>query len=269
MVVVAPKFVTCFDEAFNRISKRKQMDVSVIFFDEKKEERVTAYICSHFMGHAEADKAMKSLKDVHGSLDMTHNLVQLSTDGPNVNWATYAMIKDDRIKDDPNAPVMLGIGSCGLHVLHGAYGTAQKKTDWVVKQYLRAIYFIFFKIAPARKEDFLKANDLLEEHEFKDSAYLFAQKFCSHRWLENGIAMIRPIEMRDNLKRYLSFAKDQRSVPKKDDRFEVLQRELGSAMHPAVMHFSLCIANEMEPFLAQFQAERPLAVFLFKKLKDC
>ena len=31
--------------------------------------------------------------------------------------------------DDPDGPDLIEIGSCGLHVLHGAYGTAQKATD--------------------------------------------------------------------------------------------------------------------------------------------
>lgn len=39
-------------------------------------------------------------------------------------------------------------------------------------------------------------------------------------------------------------------------------------MHLATLHFSLCITNEIEPFLTFFQAERPLAVFLFEKLKE-
>ena len=44
-----PKFVSCFDEAFNRISKQKQVDVHVIFFDSNKQEVVRFFIGSHFM----------------------------------------------------------------------------------------------------------------------------------------------------------------------------------------------------------------------------
>ena len=38
-------------------------------------------------------------------------------------------------------------------------------------------------------------------------------------------------------------------------------------MHLAARHFSFCISNEIEPYLVLFQAERPLAIFLFEKLK--
>ena len=39
-------------------------------------------------------------------------------------------------------------------------------------------------------------------------------------------------------------------------------------MHLAAPHFSLCILNKIEPCLIFFQAEHPLAVFAFEKLKE-
>ena len=39
-------------------------------------------------------------------------------------------------------------------------------------------------------------------------------------------------------------------------------------MHLAALHFSFYISNEIEPYLVLFQTERPLAVFLFGKLKE-
>ena len=73
------------------------------------------------MGHTTADETYKSFKDVHSDLDLTHNLIQISMDGPNVNWAAIKIIDENRKLDDPDAHDLLGIGSCGLHVLHGAY----------------------------------------------------------------------------------------------------------------------------------------------------
>ena len=70
------------------------------------------------------------------------------------------------------------------HVLHGAYGRAQKSTDCDLDKLLKAIYSTF-KLSPARREDYLKVNELLESHESKGVAYLFPKKFCGHRWLVN------------------------------------------------------------------------------------
>ena len=44
-----PKIVSCFDEAFNRICKQKQMDVHVIFFDSNKQLDLSLGIISWAM----------------------------------------------------------------------------------------------------------------------------------------------------------------------------------------------------------------------------
>ena len=50
---------------------------------------------------------------------------------------------------------------------------------------LKAIYSIF-KLSSARREDYLKINELWESHESKSVAYLFSKNFCGQRWLVNG-----------------------------------------------------------------------------------
>ena len=142
-VGTAPRFTSCFDEAFNRISKRKQMDVHIIYFDDEKMQVTRNYIGSHFMGHATAEDTYRSLKEVHRELDLSHNLVQLSMDGPNVNLKTLEIVEENRKIEDPNCPKMINIGSCGLHVVHGAFATGQKATDWSLDKFLRSIFSIF------------------------------------------------------------------------------------------------------------------------------
>ena len=97
----------------------------------------------------------------------------MSRDGPNVNWKTFEIIEDHRKIQHPNCPNLIFIGSCGLHVVHGAYGAGQNSTDWSLDKFLKAIYSIF-KMAPARREDYLVANDLHESHKSKNLSYLFA-----------------------------------------------------------------------------------------------
>ena len=53
---------------------------------------------------------------------------------------------------------------------------------------------------PARRKDYLVANDLHESHKSKNISYLFAQTFCGHRWLENRAALKIAIEINQNLK---------------------------------------------------------------------
>ena len=106
--------------------------------------------------------------------------------------------------------------SYGLHVVHGAYAADQNATDWSLDKFLKAIYSLF-KMAPARHEDYLVANDLHELHKSKNVSYLFAQKFCGHRWLGNGAALKRAIEINQNLKVYFRDLKEKKDIPTNND----------------------------------------------------
>ena len=53
----------------------------------------------------------------------------MSLDGLNLNCKTAEIVEDHRKIQDPNCPNLLVIGSCGLHVVHGAYRARQNATD--------------------------------------------------------------------------------------------------------------------------------------------
>ena len=189
-------------------------------------------------------------------------------DGANVNWKTVEVIKEYREHDNPDGPDLIEIGSCGLHVLHAAYETAQKAKVWNVDKLLKAIYSIF-KLSPARREDHLKVNEILKSHESESVVYLFPQKFCGNRWLENGRKALKTaIELYSYFERYFSYLKEEKKIPPKDDRFTTILDKMGFPLHLATLEFSLFICYETEPFLTFFQTERPLAVFFYEKLKE-
>ena len=58
---VTLKFIFCFDESFNRISNRKQLDVHLIYFDDVELLVKRRYIGSQFMGTATAARTLDSL----------------------------------------------------------------------------------------------------------------------------------------------------------------------------------------------------------------
>ena len=80
-------------------------------------------------------------------------------DGPHVNWSTLEVLAEYRKTENPNSPEILNIGSCGIHVLHGAYQTAHGTTNWEVGKTLKAGYTIFRK-SSARRSDYLSDNEL-------------------------------------------------------------------------------------------------------------
>ena len=59
-------------------------------------------------------------------------------------------------------------------------------------------------MSPARREDYLFVNDMLEPHKSKDSSYFFTPELCGHRWLENGKSLKRSINIHQYLKAYES-----------------------------------------------------------------
>ena len=81
------------------------------------------------MGAATSEETLESFKEVHGKLDFLHNMLQISMDGPNVNWKMIDLIKKEKREFDSEKTALLNIGSCGLHVLHGAYKAALSTTD--------------------------------------------------------------------------------------------------------------------------------------------
>ena len=81
-------------------------------------------------------------------------LAQVSMDGPHVNWKLLDMLGDDRKLQDQH-PDFLNVGSCSLHVVHGAFRSGMLKTNWGIDAVLKALYNLFSE-SPAKREDFIK-----------------------------------------------------------------------------------------------------------------
>ena len=77
------EYVLLFDESLNRDLKVKQMDIHVRYWCEGMVK--TTYMTSEFLGHACASDLFDSLQPTITELGFS-KLLQLSMDGPNVNW---------------------------------------------------------------------------------------------------------------------------------------------------------------------------------------
>lgn len=161
------EFVICFDEALNRISQRGQMDIVVRYWEPTQNVVATRYLISSFLGHAAASDLLKNFTECLQSLSLsTSKLLQISMDGPNVNWkfvddlkkTLYAHAEDRQLVE---------LGSCGLHVVHGAFQSGHSAAGWKVNGILRAIYSLF-KDSPARRADYIAVTGCQK----------FGKKFC-------------------------------------------------------------------------------------------
>ena len=153
-------FAACVDEASNDIVHKCQYDVHICFFNEEKKEVSMRYLKSAFLHHSTARDLLKEFQTITSELDVRHNLIQISMDGPNMNWAFLRLLEESR--SSPNTPNLLQIGSCGLHALHVAYKNGHAATNWELEQFLKSAYSLF-KDSPARRGDFIEANDLKQD----------------------------------------------------------------------------------------------------------
>ena len=71
-------------KALNQVHQKKQMDITVRFWDLEMKTMAQRYFTSEFLGHATAADMLIHFKCGTASLDSSC-LMQVSMDGPNVN----------------------------------------------------------------------------------------------------------------------------------------------------------------------------------------
>ena len=171
MKLIDSPYVLCYDEAFNEISKKGQMDLVIRFWDGSVNQVTSRYLSSSCKGHSTAQDILERFLEVSNELKLC-NLIQISMDGPNVNWSFLENISA-YLKLNRNS-AMLCLGSCDLHVINGALQTGHKASKWNVQALLKSIYKLF-KDSPARRADYTALTE----------SDIFPKKFCAVRRAEN------------------------------------------------------------------------------------
>ena len=104
------------------------------------------------------------------------SMIMLSMDGPNTNWKFYEVLKSQCTEKE--FPQITDVGSCGLHLVHGAFQTCMKANDW-------------------KSENILKAwRDLYLQMSILD---VFPLRFCQTCWVEDEPVAIQAIEVSENV----------------------------------------------------------------------
>ena len=68
-------------------------------------------------------------------------LLQLSMDGPNVNWRVFEMVQTS--VQTQTSKELLIVGSCGLHVLHNSFRDGAGATNWNIEHALSSFWWLF------------------------------------------------------------------------------------------------------------------------------
>ena len=246
-------YVVLFDEAFNKHLQLDQMDCMVRYWHEDKV--ITRYFGSTFLGRTKADDLLAGLKSVLAPLDMT-KMLQLGMDGPNVNLKLARLLTEDRKQEDANMPDLIEIGSCSLHVIHGAFQTGVKKTGWELEKFLHSLWWLFHDTYKRRTE-----------YTSITGSSVFPKKFCSTRWVEDQAVAQRALEILPHMAKYITetLKKKKTEIPTVSSFHyikDIVVNPVETILIRAKLEFFSFIAGLLKPFLLRYQEDKPLIIFI-------
>jgi hypothetical protein len=254
-ILLSPVFVISFDESLNRSIQKGQMDIIVRFWNHESNEVFTRYLDSQFLGGANSKQLLKSFNEGVSQLNI-QKMIQISSDGPNVNLKFLRLVKEDWELNE--YPALLDIGTCGLHTVHGSLKTSVNNSEWKLGEKLKAMWK-FLNECPSRRE--------IYENVAENKVYPLP--YCGHRWCENQNCCERAANIFPG---YLKFIEHLQSLPKSKQPhgkwFNVLKDTIKDPLFIAKLKFVEFIAEKLNLFLKGFQCDKPMVPFIFDVLKN-
>ena len=109
---------------------------------------VTRYLDSKFLERLNADNLFTCFRESISGLTES-KILQLSIDGPSVNWVVLEKL-DDLLVENGHTKTF-HIVSCAQHTVHGSFQTGVANTEWDIGKILKAMYYVLH-VSPARRE---------------------------------------------------------------------------------------------------------------------
>ena len=256
MINTSPWYSVSFDESLNKEQQKCQMDVNIRYWNDKRNIAETAYLDSQFLLRPNAENLKSELIESMSNLDMA-KFLQLSMDGPNTNWNVLDLVNGHLVENGHKN--LVEIGSCSLHVVHGAFQTGALKTGWELNKVLKAMYNIF-KESPAQRDIYLKEGSLSE----------FPLKFWEPRWIEDKEVAERALEVWKSVVATIRYWEglSKSKKPKNNKSFDCLVNHYQDLLMTAKLNFFAFIAGILKPFLVLFQTDNPMLPFMYDELSE-
>ena len=249
----SPFYSVLFDETLNSEMQMCQMDVGIHFWNEVTGMAETRYFDSQFMLRPNADTLLAKLEDSVAMLDKS-KFLQLSMDGPNVNWNVLDLLDNKLLSDGFSTTV--SIGSCAQHTVHGSLKTGFNSLEFEVRKILKAMFWLF-NDSPARRSVYLTEG-------ISDD---FPLRFCETRWVDDRPVSDRGIEVWPSVKLCISYwEKLSKSKRPQNKSYEKLVDYYTDPLVPAIFHFFSFVAGMFEPYLVRFQTDAPMLPFMYSEL---
>ena len=144
--------IISFDESYNNVIKRSQMDVLVCFRGSNVNKLSTQYVNSEFLGKSSAIDVLQKFEDASFKLPK-QKCIQISSDVPSVNLKFLDLLNEKCRNECLDE--LISIGTCGLHTVSRAFQSAENSADWNIKKVLSTMHKIFHE-SPSRRADYEK-----------------------------------------------------------------------------------------------------------------
>ena len=173
-------------------------------------------------------------------------------DGPSTNWNVLNLVNNQLVENGYKNSIE--IGSCTLHIVHGAFQTGATKSGWELNKVLKGLYKIFNK-SPARRDIYLKEGNSSK----------FPMKFCETRWIEDK-EVAEHASVVATVKYWEGLSKSKK--PRNNKSFETLVVHYQDLLMTAKLHFFAFMAGILKPFLVLFQTDKPMLPFMYDELSE-
>ena len=247
--------VVGFDESLNETTQSCQMDFHVRYWDSIDMQVKVRYWGSKFLGHSTNLDLADKFSDEIDPIGL-HKILQISMDGPSVNHKFYQEIVKRREELEIHNK-MIDIGSCGLHIIHGAFKTGIKSTNWNAEKTLRGSYQLLHD-TPARRADYISVTMSTE----------FPSSFCGTRWVEDREPADKLVKLWPNMVKLVGFwEKGPKKLRPKSKTYEHVKTAVEDLVTPAQLAFFGYFATHFEPFLLKYQTHHPMIPYLLEDLE--
>ena len=111
------------------------MDVLFRCFDKDDKQAKVKYLDSRFLGHSTNVVLFEQFKNAVNELN-PNRILQTSMNGASVNLKFLRKVQDHREANEQ--PLLVDIGSCELHTIHGVFRAGVQSTYWMLKEVLNS-----------------------------------------------------------------------------------------------------------------------------------
>ena len=128
--------VVSFDEAFNEVSKKGQMDLLSRYWDENTNRVAVRYLNSAFMRHATSEDILELFKSALNPIDIG-KIIEISMDGPSVNWKFLELYNNElREIYQKTLQTLVVVGSCLTLIFSNWPFCSRMKYKFITKKYV-------------------------------------------------------------------------------------------------------------------------------------